>query len=88
MEITLETLHKFARQFAQGPINIVDSTGTTRKLEDGRPDVWELALKADQFWYAGTSYPRANFAQLMEDAMRPANPVQIGLPDLPREEKK
>jgi hypothetical protein len=72
MEITLETLHKFARQYAQGPISIVDSTGTTRKLQDGQPDVWELAQKADQFWYAGALYRRADFARLMEDAMRPA----------------
>jgi len=47
MEITLETLHKFARQYAQGPISIVDSTGTARKLQDGQADVWELAQKAD-----------------------------------------
>ncbi len=79
MEITLESLRKFVRQYAQGPVSIVDSTGATRRLADGEPDVWELAEKADQFLYTGNQYTRAQFAQLMEDAMRPGNVMQIGL---------
>jgi len=78
MEITLETLHKFCQQYAQGEVSFLDSKGTTRILKDGEPDVWDLAEKADQFRYLGKSYTRAQFAALMEDETRPANPIQTG----------
>jgi len=77
MEITLETLHKFCRRYAQGDVGFVDSKRTTRILKDGEPNAWELAEKADQFRYLGKFYSRAEFAALMEDEMRPANPMQI-----------
>jgi hypothetical protein len=70
MEINLETLHRFVRDYARGDITLVDSTGTTRKLSDGQPDVWELAKTANQFWYGGTSYPRDAFSKLMENQMK------------------
>jgi hypothetical protein len=85
MEINLETLHKFVRQVAQGPVTLVDSTGTTRTLKDGQPDVWELAKTANQFWYLKIQYDREAFAKLMEDEMKPANVFQIGLPELEKE---
>jgi len=87
MEINFDTLHKFARQRARGPITIVDSTGTTRKLEDGKPDVWELAEKANQFWYMGTQYSRGAFAKLIEDEMKPANLFQVSLAELHETDK-
>ena len=43
MEITFETLRKFVHDY--GAISIVDSTGEVRKLSDGTPDVWKLALR-------------------------------------------
>ena len=39
--------------------------------------IWELAEKADQFFYLGKGYTRAEFAALMEYEMRAANPTQI-----------
>lgn len=80
MEITFETLNKFCRQYAQGPVSVVDSTGATRVLKGGERDVWDLAEKADLFLYLGSWYSRAQFTALMEDAMRPANPTQIPIP--------
>ena len=82
MEINLETLHHFVRH-AQEPVTIVDSSHTTRTLQNGGPDVWELAEKADQFWYGHTPYNRAQFAQLMEDTLRPGNVTQTDPPELP-----
>jgi hypothetical protein len=52
--------------------------GTTRGLKDGEPDIWQLAEKADQFFYLGKVHTRAEFARVMEDAMGPANLMQIG----------
>ena len=88
MDINLETLRKFAGQHGQGPITFVDSTGTTRKLKDGQPDVWELAMKANQFWYLGKQYGREDFAKMMEREMKPANVFQVGLPELREEDDK
>jgi hypothetical protein len=80
MEITLGSLHKFCQQYAQGEVSFLDSKGTTRRLKDGEPDVWELAEKADQFFYLGKVHTRVEFARVMDDAMGPANPMmrQIG----------
>jgi len=84
MEITLETLHKFVRD--RGAVSIVDSTGKVRKLSDGAPDVWELALKADRFHYAGTGYSSADFEKFMDTmTTKPGNVSQISLPQLQEE---
>jgi hypothetical protein len=85
MDITHESLHQFVARYAQSDVGVIDSTGRTRTLRDGQPDVWDLVEKADRFFYAGTVYQRAQFAQLMEDAMRPANVMQV---ELPPEQKK
>jgi hypothetical protein len=66
MEITLEILRQFAGRYAQGSVSFIDSTGNTRKLENGEPDAWKLAETANQFWYAGACYGRADFANLIE----------------------
>ncbi len=72
MEITLDTLRNFVRDY--GPVSIVDSTGTAQKLGDGTPKVWELALKADRFHFAGTWYGRTDFEKLMDTfTTRPGN---------------
>jgi hypothetical protein len=78
MEITLETLRKFCQHYAQGDVSFLDSKGTTRILKSGEPDLWDLAEKADQFFYLGMVHTRVQFAALMEVAMRPANSTQIG----------
>jgi hypothetical protein len=85
MEITHESLHQFVARYAQSDVSIFDSTGRTRTLRDGQPDVWDLVEKADTFLYAGTVYQRAQFAQLIDDAMRPAKVMQV---ELPPEQKK
>lgn len=74
----LEKLHKFSQRYAQGPIDIFDSKGVTHRLKYGEPDAWDLADKADRFRYLGTIYSRADFAALIEEAMMPSNPQQIG----------
>ena len=79
MEVTLENLRKFVRHY--GDLTILDSTGTSHKLKDGTPDVWEVAEKADTFWCEGRKYTRAQMETLL-DRMQPANASQIGLTDL------
>ncbi|PYX40182.1 MAG: hypothetical protein DMG83_27120 [Acidobacteria bacterium] len=79
MEITLENLRKFGLHY--GELRIVDSRGTNRKLEDGTPDIWELAEKADRFWSEGRWYDRAEMERLL-DRMEPANVSQIPLAEL------
>jgi len=74
MEVTLENLRKFALH--SGELRIVDSTGATRKLENGTPDIWELAERADRFWCEGTWHDRAQMERIL-DRMLPANPQQI-----------
>jgi len=76
VKITLETLRKFVREY--GAVSIVDSSGEVRKLSDGTPDVWELALRADVFHFAGSQYSRATFAKVMDRmTTKPGNVSQI-----------
>ena len=84
MEITYKDLHQFVARYAQSDVKVFDNTGKARKLKDGHTDVWDLIEKADRFLYAGTEYKRAQFAQLMEDEMRPANVMQVELPPEPK----
>jgi hypothetical protein len=79
MEITLENLHKFVAHY--GEVSIVDSTGMTRKLKDGTPDVWELAAKADKFRFEGRWLSRAEMGKQL-DRMKPANVSQVSLAGL------
>jgi hypothetical protein len=84
MDITLVTLRKFALHY--GPVSILDSTGATRKLEDGNPDIWELAERADKFWVEGRWHTRAEMEKLL-DRMEPANVSQVSLAELEHTEK-
>jgi len=79
MEINLENLRKFVAHY--GEVSIVDSTGTGRKLKDGTPDVWDLALKADRFRLEGRWLNRAEMEKQL-DRMKPANVSQVGLAGL------
>jgi hypothetical protein len=76
MEITLENLRKFVGHY--GAVKVVDSTGATRTLKDGAPDVWELATKADTFFCEGRWHNREEMEHLL-DRMAPANVSQIGI---------
>jgi len=82
VENFLENLRKFVRD--NGAVSIVDSTDRVRKLSDGAPDdLWELALKADTFHYAGTRYSRADFEKFMDTmTTKPGNVSQISLNQL------
>ena len=74
-----ETLQKFFRQYAQGKVGFWLNKSTVRILKDADgPDVWEQAAKADQFFYLGTQFNRADFEARMKYEMGPANPMQIG----------
>jgi hypothetical protein len=79
MEINLENLRKFVASHG-AQVEIVDSTGKTRKIRPDEPDIWELVEKADKFRVEGKWYSRADFAKLMENRLKPANAMQIPLP--------
>lgn len=81
MEITLENLNKFVLHHG-AEVTVVDSTGTTRKIRAGEPDIWELIEKADKFRFEGRWHRRAEFAKLMNDRLKPANAMQVPLPPL------
>jgi hypothetical protein len=77
MEITLETLRKFVRD--NGTVSVLDSASKTKKLLSGSANSWEIALKADKFYYAGARYSRADFQKLMDTmTTRPGDVTQIG----------
>jgi hypothetical protein len=62
--MVLDTLRKFVLD--HGPVSIVDSAGKTRTLKDDTLNVWEFALKADRFHYAGRWHGRTAFENLMD----------------------
>ncbi len=64
MAIDYERLLEFVRK--HGDVSILDTTGATRKLSTGDPDVWDLCKKADKFLYNGKWYSRAEFEKTLE----------------------
>lgn len=61
-------------------MSVEDSTGITRTLKDGTPDVWDLAAKADRFKLEGRWLSRVEMEKQL-DQMKPANVSQISLVD-------
>jgi hypothetical protein len=43
MEITRENLHKFVEHYSD--LGMMDTTGTTRILESGNPDSWDVLVR-------------------------------------------
>jgi hypothetical protein len=79
MEITLENLRKYVKQY--GVVSILDSTGQAQKLQDGTPDVWELAERADRFRCDGRWHDRSAMEKIL-DRLKPANAAQISHADV------
>lgn len=79
MEITLEALSRFVRE--HGSVSVLDTMGQTRRLQDGEPDIWELAEKAGKFRFEGRWHERAEFEKLMDERMnqKPANVFALPL---------
>jgi hypothetical protein len=80
MEITLENLNKFVSRYGVR-VEILDSTGKTRQIRPGEPDIFELIEKADKFRLEGRWHSKAEFSKILNDRLKPANAMQIPLPD-------
>ena len=65
-EITLGTLMAFVTK--HGNLKIIDRSGTTRMLQPGVPDSFDLAEKADRFFFGERWYTRAEFQKLMDES--------------------
>lgn len=68
MEITVKSLGKLVTHCGAA-ISIVDSKGETRTLSNGDPDIWDLAEKADKFFFEGRWHSRAEIEALMDERL-------------------
>ena len=64
MKITYESLCKFVQE--NGTAKFRDSEGKTKILKNGQADSFDLAEKANNFWFDGEWYTRMQFENFMD----------------------